>query len=397
MRILIASESQYIAFHGQAIFTRNLSEGLARRGHDVSVLVLSERGRPYHEQVEGVRVEAVRSLSLGLLHPDVYASAFPEKRVRQVVRQFRPDIIHIQDHYPLCRSVVRNAKRYGIKLVGTNHFMPENLAAYVPVISRIRPVYNWILWHWMLDLYNRLDAAAVPSKSGADLLRRQGIRPPVFPISCGVDVTHFHPIANLDRGAWRDRYGLDPDRKIVFFVGRVDREKRLDVLLKAVQLMHRPDLQCVIAGNGAALQGLKALVQELELGQNVLFTGFVPNEDLPSLLSSVDIFAMPSEAELLSIATLEAMACGLPILAARAMALPELVSEDVNGFLFNPGDAKDAARCLGLMADHPERWLEMGQASLEKVQQHSLDRGLSQYEDLYRSVLNGLHGSEAAI
>jgi glycosyltransferase involved in cell wall biosynthesis len=397
MRILIASESQYIAFHGQAIFTRNLSEGLARRGHDVSVLTLSERGRPYQEQVAGVQVEAVRSLSLGLLHPDVYASAFPEKRVRQVVRQFRPDIIHIQDHYPLCRSAVRNAKRYGIKVVGTNHFMPENLAAYVPVISRIKPLYNWILWHWMLDLYNRLDAAAVPSKSGADLLRRQGIRPPVFPISCGVDVRHFHPIANLDRAAWRARYGLDPDRKIIFFVGRVDREKRLDVLLKAVRLMDRRDLQCVIAGNGAALQGLKALAQELELGGNVLFTGFVPNEDLPSLLGSVDIFAMPSEAELLSIATLEAMACGLPVLAARAMALPELVSENVNGFLFNPGDATDAASCLGLLADHPERWKEMGQASLDKVQQHSLDRGLSQYEDLYRSVLNGPHGGEEAI
>ena len=396
MRILIAGESPYIAFHGQAIFTRNLSAGLARRGHDVKVIALSERGHPYQDQVEGVQIEAVRSIGAGLLHPDVHIDAFPEKQVRRIFNQFHPDIVHIQDHYPLCRSVVRNAKRQVIKVVGTNHFMPENLAAYIPIISKMKPVYNWILWRWMLDLYNRLDAAAVPSKTGAALLHQQGIRPPVFPISCGVDVMDFHPIANLDRSAWRARYGLDPDKKIVFFVGRVDQEKRLDVLLKAVHILARPDLQCVIAGNGAALPELKALAQKLQLGENLLFTGFIPNEDLPSLLNSVDIFAMPSEAELLSIATLEAMACGRPVLAARAMALPELVSEDVNGFLFKPGEAKDAARCLALLADHPERWQDMGKASLEMVQQHSLERGLNQYEDLYRFVLNGLPRKEAA-
>jgi len=105
---------------------------------------------------------------------------------------------------------------------------------------------------------------------------------------------------------------------------------------------------------------------------------------------------MPSEAELLSIATLEAMACGRPVLAAAAMALPELVSDNVNGYLFQPGDPADAARCLALLADHPERWPEMGKASLEKVQQHSLDRGLAQYEELYRSVLTDAGSLQSA-
>ena len=101
---------------------------------------------------------------------------------------------------------------------------------------------------------------------------------------------------------------------------------------------------------------LKDLVNRLQLEDQVRFTDFVPASDLPGLLNSVEYFAMPSEAELLSIASLEAMASGLPILAARARALPELVTDGLNGYLFNPGDAADAARCMEMLVDHPENW-----------------------------------------
>ena len=136
----------------------------------------------------------------------------------------------------LCRNAAIMAQRLGVKCVGTNHFMPENLAPYVPVISRIKPVFNWVLWHWMRETYDRVDAVACPSGTAARILRSVGIRPPVFPISCGGNTAFFHPDPTVDRSAWRGRYGIDPQKTIFFFVGRVDREKRLDVLLRAVSL-----------------------------------------------------------------------------------------------------------------------------------------------------------------
>ena len=105
------------------------------------------------------------------------------------------------------------------------------------------------------------------------------------------------------------------------------------------------------------------------------------------LLNSVDIFTMPSAAELLSIASLEAMACGRPLLVADAVALPELVSQGVNGYLFKPGDPADAARCMELLADHPEQWAAMGQASYERAQEHSLDKTIERYEGYYREAM----------
>ncbi len=389
MRILIAETPQYIAFHGQAIFTINLAEGLAKNGHTVLALVGSERGRGYHSERNGVQIQAVDALDLNFLHPDSCIPLFSGRAVRRVFETFQPDIVHIQDHYFLSRNAAITAQRLGVKCVGTNHFMPENLAPYVPVFSRIKPLFNWVGWHWMRETYDRLDAVACPSGTAARILRSVKIRPPVFPISCGGNTHFFRPDPDVDRFAWRKRYGIDPQKTIFFFVGRVDREKRLDVLLRAMALLKREDLQLVIGGKGANQNKLAALANGLGLGAKVHFTGFIPQEDLPSVLNSIDIFAMPSEAELLSIATLQAMGCARPVLAANAVALPELVTEGINGLLFKPGDATDAARCMEWFADHPERWSGMGAASLEKVQPHSLENIVHEYETLYEKVLSG--------
>jgi len=93
---------------------------------------------------------------------------------------------------------------------------------------------------------------------------------------------------------------------------------------------------------------------------------------------------MPSDAELLSIASLEAMACGRPMLLADAVALPELVTPGVNGYLFKRGDADDAAHYMELLADQPERWKEMGKASHDRAQIHSLENTVQRYEELYK-------------
>jgi 1,2-diacylglycerol 3-alpha-glucosyltransferase len=387
MRILIAATSNYIAFHGQAIFTLNLAEGLVKNGHEVMALVGSDAGRAYRSERNGVMLEALPAVTLKLLHPDVYLPLFSARAVRNSIQAFQPDILHIQDHYPLCRNAVISARRLGIKAVGTNHFMPENLAPYVPILSKIKPFFNWVLWHWMRETYDRLEAVVVPSHTAAGILRSVGLRPPVFPISCGVNTRLFQTNPLVDRSARRTRNGIDLQKKIFFFVGRVDREKRLDVLLRALSSLNRQDIQLVIAGKGAYRNKLIALAKQLELVSKVHFTGFLPQEDLPSVLNSIDIFAMPSEAELLSISTLQAMACSRPVLAANAVALPELVTEAVNGLLFKPGDVADAARCMEWFADHPERWSRMGAASLEKVQAHSLENIVRQYEMLYERVM----------
>ncbi len=387
MRILITGSTYAPAFNGQSMFTTNLAEGMARRGHEVWVLLPSDRGKPYHTERNGVHIQTVSATEMTFLHTEAYASVFPESEVRRFLKGLKPDIIHLQDHYPISVSVLFQARRAKIKLIGTNHFMPENLLPYIPLAPMLKPVLNRILWEWMKFTYTRLDVAVAPSRTAADIIRKQHIRVPVQAISCGVSLERFHPDQAVDRQAFMERYGLDPQRTTFLFVGRVDGEKRIDVLIRAIKALKRDDIQLAVTGKGAALPGLEALAQDLKVDDLVRFTGFVPDSDLPALLNCIDIFAMPSEAELLSIASLEAMATARPILAANSQALPELVTDDVNGYLFKPGSVSDAMRCMLLLADHPERWAAMGAASLEKVQPHSLENMLTCYEDLYRQIL----------
>lgn len=389
MRILIAGTTYYPAVNGQAIFTINLAEGLARHGHEVLMITHSMRERPYKIIRNGVKIYGVRSVSLSRWNPGAYLSLFPGEPVLQVFKYFRPDVVHIQDHYPISWSVANLGRKYDVPVAGTNHFMPENLAPYLYGVSWFKPGFNWALWKWMLTLYNQLSVATAPSRTAAEILRKNGLRTPVFPISCGVDQHRFQPMPDIDRREMLWRYGLNPHRYTLLFVGRLDGEKRIDLLLQALHLIDRDDIQLVIAGRGAAEKPLKKLAKDLGLGDRVRFTGYVPDTDLPGLLNSVDVFAMPSEAELLSIASLEALSCGRPIIAANSQALPELVDQGFNGYLFNPGDVRDAARIIQLIVNQKDRWPEMQAASLDKVRTHSLDYTLNRYEQVYELILSG--------
>lgn len=116
------------------------------------------------------------------------------------------------------------------------------------------------------------------------------------------------------------------------------------------------------------------------------FLGFVPDETLPQVYAAGDVFAMPGVAELQSIATLEAMASGLPIVAADAMALPHLVRPGENGHLFQPGDVQELARHLGALLASPRLRATMGAASRSIALTHDHQASLTRFERIYQEV-----------
>lgn len=389
MSILIATQTYHSTLNGQGAFTVRLAQGLARAGYRVDVLTPSDRGEAYCLESEGVTLHALTALPLRPLDEHVHVTLFPGAEVGQLLDELDPALVHVQDHYLLCRSVVAQAVRRGLPLVGTNHFLPDNLIPYVPLLGRLRwgrTILDRILWNTVMAVFSRVDQAVTPTETAADILRRHGLRVPVRAISCGVETEHFKPDAGFDRGAFRTRYGLDPYARLFLYLGRVDREKRLDLLPKAVAHLDRSDIQVVIAGRGDRLSALRKQAARLGLGDRIAFPGFIPPDDLPGLLQSADIFVHPSPAELQSIATLEALSASLPVLLAEARALPELVVPGVNGYLFQSGDSEDLAHYMRVMADEPERWIAMGRASHSLATRHRFEFTLQRYEALYHEL-----------
>lgn len=362
---------------------------MARAGHDVHVIVPGAHRSYHREVINGVNVHTMPSLNIGILHPEAYLALFPQPTIRRIFQNEPPDIIHIQDHYFLSRDVAIVAKRMHIPILGTNHFLPENLLPYLHPIPLPRKVKIDVLWNLMLWTYNTLALVTTPTETAARILRGQRIKTPVVPVSCGVDTHYYHPQPEFVRRNTQAKYKLDPEKVTFLYVGRQDREKRIDLLLRGLAILRgqgRADIQVAIGGQGAARKELEALAEKLELNDLVHFLGYVPADDLPGLYLAADIFAMPSAEELQSIATLEAMASGKPILAANARALPELVTDGVNGRLFEPANAEAAAKAMALLADGRKDWLKMGVASRSRAMAHSLENTIRRYEALYRKV-----------
>lgn len=389
MRIIISGQTYFPAANGQAVFTVRLAEGLARAGHPVMVIVPSDHVTSYSTSRNGVRVEGLAAAPLGASYPDAYLALMPAARVRQLFDEFRPDVVHIQDHYPLSRRVMMEAHHRHLPVAGTNHFLPANIIHYINKLPWTRDLLERLLWWTMIEAYDQVDIVTTPTRTAANILRGKGLGVPVFPISCGVDLSKFRRLPSLHRDSVRAQFGLDPTKTLIMYLGRVDQEKKLNVLLEAFARTARMDLQLAVVGTGRYDEEIHELAEQLGLlaDGRVVFTGRVAGEDLPRLLNAADIFAMPSEAELQSIATLEAMACGLPVLAADANALPELVTNGVNGYLFKPSDVDDAARRIIQLADVPESWAAMGRASRAKVRRHSLTMTLQRYLALYRNLV----------
>jgi 1,2-diacylglycerol 3-alpha-glucosyltransferase len=386
MRIIVVSQT-YSYGNGQGSFTVQFAENLAGRGHQVMVIVPAESMKSYGTSCNGVQIEHVAAVHLSILHPKIYITPFPAARVRQLFREYQPDVVHIQDHYFLCSSAVNEARRMHIPVMGTNHFLPENLLPFVRKFPGVQKLLSIPLWKMMLAVFNKLDLATTPSHTAAHILIEQNINVPVHAISNGVNVQRFHPDPKTDRAGTRRKYGLSTDQTLLLYVGRLDGEKRLDTLLDAVSLLPRDDFHLAIAGYGLYEPLLRKQMHGLGLEGRVTFIGYVPPDDLPSLYNSADIFVMPSPEELQSIATLEAMASGKPILAANARALPELVKPGINGYLFQACDPNDASQKMEQIIAERADWAIMGQASILQSQKHGMENTINHFEDDYRKIM----------
>ncbi|MGD2207660.1 MAG: glycosyltransferase, partial [Anaerolineae bacterium] len=129
-------------------------------------------------------------------------------------------------------------------------------------------------------------------------------------------------------------------------------------------------------------------VDKLGLQRYVHFLGFVPEKDMPALYRASDLFAIASICEVQSLPTLQAAATGLPVVAARAVALPELVHDGVNGFLVPPGEPEALGKAMWTILSDPDLAARMGKASLSIAQPHAEEHTFDKYEKLYQRLLS---------
>jgi glycosyltransferase involved in cell wall biosynthesis len=241
-------------------------------------------------------------------------------------------------------------------------------------------------WKWLIWFFNQCDHAVVPTQTGADMFQEHGLEVNITPISNGIDNQRFTP---SNDGAYLRKQFNVPDKPIVLYTGRINEEKSLDVFIKAIPLvLQSVDAHFLFVGSGGKYRNfLIDLSKKLKIEQHTSFISFLPDKDFPNIYSLAHLFVMPSEAELQSIVTLEALASGLPVVAVNKGAVPELVTSD-NGLLFDSGNIQQLADQVIYLLHNDHLLCSMGKKSLEIVQNHTMDFVGSAYEQVYKSLLS---------
>jgi glycosyltransferase involved in cell wall biosynthesis len=392
MKVVIGSESFYPNISGVAVTTMNLASHLAGRGYEVTIIAPSPGRRSYREQLaEGLAVERISSFP-NPFRKGFRVTFFPRALVGQILDQCSPDVIHLQDPTSIGCALLSEAEKRGIPVVISHHFTIDYVLAYLRFLKPFHgPLRRW-LTRRTNRFYNSCRYVITPSKTVKNQLESAGLKTRIKVVSNGVDLNRF--FAYEPPSGIRAALHL-PNHPIVLYVGRIDPEKSLDTLIRAVPIvLARHRAHFVLCGGGNLLEALRKRLRQERLTDSVTLLGPLDHDSelLPRIYQLAACFVIPSGMETQSIVTLEAMASGLPVVAARAAALPELVADGDNGLLFRFGDEQDLAAKINLLLEDEEMRRLMGRRSLENVVRHELQQNLARIEVVYDELVEKVSG-----
>jgi len=383
LNILMTIEN-YPLHGGSGIATRRLAENLVKKGHNIAVICPGENKENEIElhSESGVAVYRLGSLQSPSFIYKGRISPFSINHLKNIFKEFNPDIVHIIDHFFISSAAISLARKNKIKIIGTNHFNPGNwLNSGLKINSHFSKAMMKFLWFHFLKTFSRIDVVTTPTSTAAKIIQDAGMKKPICVISNGIDLKEY---SNKPDYGILDKFKINKNKIILLSASRLDKEKRVDLLVKAISIIkHKIDFQLIVTSIGQERKKLEDLVLENNISDKVIFTGFVNNSDLKKLYKISDIFLTASEVELQGLSIMEAMASGLPIIATSSMAIPELVKNGINGFLFEPNDAIELSRKILLLANDKKLRREMSQKSLDMIKDHDMKKTVSKFEKIY--------------
>lgn len=283
--------------------------------------------------------------------------------LRQDLKRFRPNLVHVSSPDPLGHRALSWARSNDLPTVASVHTRFETYPRYYG-LAFLEPVVESLLRRF----YRRCDAIVAPSESMAQLLRDQRMNYDVGIWTRGIDRDIFNP----DRRdmAWRAALGIEGDTPVVGFIGRLVMEKGLDVFSDTIDQLsaRRVHHKVLVVGEGPAREWFQNRLPQ------AVFTGFQNGADLGRAVASMDMLFNPSVTETFGNVTLEAMACGLPTIAARATGSESLVTQDVTGRLIRPGAIQEFADALQLYCEDLAARHAAGQAAQKRAERNGWDQ-----------------------
>lgn len=412
MKIVIATAVYYPQINGVAVFSHNLAVGLARRGHEVMVICPSQTGKNYTRMIDGVKTVYLRSVDVkvypdqihkipekkkvaGVRLPRLFyrkgfrVSVFPQFEIKKALSEFMPDVVHVQVSDPIGLSVVSYARKNNIPVVTTEHNQPEVLTEPLHIPGVVRKPVNALLSAYFRNRQSKSDFVTMPTEQAIhNLLSKHQLDIPVAAVSNGVDLSNFK-LEKADENFIKE-CKLDKVSPTAVYVGRIDPEKKLELVIRAFRevLETMPEAKLVIAGDGVDRARLEKLVLDFGISDSVRFLGRVSGDKLYKVYNLGDVFVTASEIETQGIVLIEAAASGLPLVAVDKGAVSEVCLDGENGYLCKPGDVKEIAEAMTKILSDKKLQGKFSKKSLEIAKEHDFEKTLDKFINIYNRVLD---------
>lgn len=379
MNILLVTETYFPYITGVSVSTDNIARFMLRRGHNVTLVYPKPIVNKDFDLPKGLNIVYVPSLPFYLYNNNA-TGIFPLTicPIEKVVKNGHFDVMHIQEPGSVGLSALIVAKKYKIPTVGALHFIPEQIdrVLWGRLENVLTPFINFII----KPIYNNYDQIMTPSHFFAGYLRGIGVKTPVNVVSNGVDTNIYKPSTTDPK--LRMKYGFTKSDVVFFFLGRLDKDKNPETLVKALPFTTK-NVKLIIVGRGTETKYLHELAKTLKVDDKITWIDYVTNEEMINIYSSVDAFCIMSPYEGQSIVTLQAVSAGLAVIAARAGALPELVSDSKNGYLIDTYNFKELSEKMNLLAASPSQRRKFGHESRKISLEHDRNKALRSLEKIY--------------
>lgn len=367
MRIALFTETFLPKVDGIVTRLRHTIDHLQRTGDQVLIFAPDGGITEY----KGAKVYGISGFPLPL-YPELKL-ALPRPAIGHALEEFRPDIIHVVNPAVLGLSGLFYGKVMQIPIVASYHtHLPQYLQHYG------LGMLEGLLWELLKMSHNQAQLNLCTSSAMMQELSNHGIER-VALWQRGVDTETFHP----DLASWQMRARLTqnyPESPLLLYVGRLSAEKEIERIKPVLDAI--PSARLALVGDGP----YRLALEKHFAGTATYFVGYLAGRELASAFASADAFIFPSRTETLGLVLLEAMASGCPVVASRSGGITDIVTDGVNGYLFDPSDATGAIAATQRLLEQQEEREIIRQNARREAERWGWAAGTNQLRHYYLAV-----------
>jgi glycosyltransferase involved in cell wall biosynthesis len=352
------------------------ADALERLGHEVYIFAPT----PYQDS-DGDRIVRIPSVPFAL-QPEMRLASIYSQQAYTLARKAKLDIVHSHDPFSIGLFGLAVARRFEIPYVHTYHTLYPEYVHYVWETKFTRAVAEKLSADWC----DQCDLVLAPSTKIQKALVEWGATTRLELLPTGVDAARFATADPLAIATLRRKFAIPATDRLLTFVGRIGKEKNLDLLVEALAQIADPAARLLLVGNGPHRKQLEKHIKLLGVGDRVTFTGYLRGREVAAAYAASDMLFFASLSETQGLVIAEAMASGLPVVAVEDLAIGDAVTDGVNGFLTPESPEALAAAADRVLAD-PDLRARMGAESRRRAEELSIDKMATRLASLYAEMI----------